>query len=293
MGFDPEKDAIYTNIIKDTGFFYDSKTSKKLLSTLGYDDKNEFKSYNAIYPWTNEIIKKYYNYKKLTNKNALCVTASGDHALHAILAGATKIDSSDKNPLAKWYAMLKIALIKTYDLKNFKNQFNELPIRSKEPSILKPDIDLYEIKSFMDDDALKYWELVLKENTEYFNTLFRADGFKCDIENCCDYLNDKNFRKLKEKLKNANITYYDLDIVKQDNKFPLMYDAIFLSNIQEYYHNEDLLAQCGKLLNKNGVIYNYHCFGNIKRTKNEGLRYMKKINSFKDSGIGVSIHKKK
>lgn len=293
MQFDPEKDAIYTNIIKDTGFFY-SKTREKLLSTLGYEDEDEFKLYNAIYPWTNETIKKYYNYKDLTNKSALCVTASGDHALHAILSGATNIDSFDINPLAKWYCMLKIALIKAYDLKTFKKQFNESPIWSEEPPILKSNIDLFEIKPFMDDDAFKYWELVLKENNNFFDILFRTDGFKCDIENCCDYLNDENFKKLKENLNNANITYYDLDIVKQNNYFPLMYyDAIFLSNIQEYYSNEDLLSQCGKLLNKNGIIYNYHCFGNIKRTKNQGLRYIKKVKSFKDSNIGVSIHKKK
>lgn len=291
MRFDPEKDAAYTNIIMESGFLYYSETHKKLLSTFGYADKSEFLQYNAIYPWTNEAIKKYYNYKPLTNKNALCVTASGDHSLHAILAGVTKIDSFDKNPLAKWYAMLKIALIKTYDLETFKNQFDERPIWDEDPPVLKLNIDLHEIKQYLNDDAFKYWQLVLNGNIK---GLFRADGFRCNIEDLCDYLNDEIFKELKEKLKNASITYYDLDIVREYNNFPPeYYDAIFLSNIQEYYDNEDLLSKCGRLLNKKGVIYNYHCRSKIKRTKNKELKYIKKIKSFKDSNIGVSIHKKK
>ena len=60
----------------------DIEVATKLLrgKPLEYDERN---NYGQLYPWTNENIKSYYNYKDLTDKTALCITSSGDHILYA------------------------------------------------------------------------------------------------------------------------------------------------------------------------------------------------------------------
>ena len=83
----------------------------------------DYSKYSNIYPWTNENIKSYYNYKDLTDKTALCITSSGDHILYAAASGATDIDSFDKNRLCKYYSALKIATILAYSEKDFNKVF--------------------------------------------------------------------------------------------------------------------------------------------------------------------------
>lgn len=79
------------------------------------------KEYGAVYPWFNERLECYFNYLNQEDKNALAITSSGDHVIYAALAGNKLIDACDINRFAKYYSALKIALLRTYDIKNFKN----------------------------------------------------------------------------------------------------------------------------------------------------------------------------
>ena len=84
------------------------------------NNKELLKNYFCwLYPFTNENIKGYYSKINFKNKNVLTVTASGDHALNALLLGANCVETFDSNPLAKYYSELKIAGIKTLSLEEF------------------------------------------------------------------------------------------------------------------------------------------------------------------------------
>ena len=246
------------------------------------NEKKECSDDFKIYPWSNEHIEKYYNYYNLTNKKALCITGSGDHAIHAAAAGACEIDCIDINPLAKYYQMLKVALILTYDEKTFFKHF-----KNSRKKILTEKINLNDIKEYIDDEAFIFWNEIINSKTFKKNKrLFRNDGFPNKF--LLDY------EALKEKLITAKIKYYDNNIEDfiycKDNQ----YDAIFLSNVLEWQcktRRNPILINALNLLNENGVIYDA-C---IKRDlKNEiPISGFEKKLATKKSDIGVLIYRKK
>ena len=221
----------------------------------------------------------------------MCVTASGDHSLHAILAGAKYVDSFDVNKLTNYYAKLKIAMIETYDFKTFLQQFNN-------GVYLKNTIDLAELSLHISDEVKTFWKIILNDRFYAPDNLYKTDGYYTSIEENCDYLNEKNFNELKEKLKNVIINYHDLNIRDyRDEEVLTTYDAIFLSNIAEYSGVSVLL--CGnKLLNNNGVLYNHHSSTNPEKNSIPGLEYENciiTIDNFANPNdkCGVSIYRKK
>lgn len=244
--------------------------------------------YARIYPWTNEILAKYYDYEDLKDKKALCVTSSGDHTLHAILAGATYVDSFDKNPLAKYYAKLKNAMILTYDYPNFLMQFDYC-------KYVKRNVRLNELSQFLDDDAKEFWESILKNPDYNYNLLYRLDGYNSSFKMNCAYFDKDIFNDLKKKLENSTITYHDLNILNYKKYKQLdRYDAIFLSNVVEH-SDIRALFYAGNLLNKNGVLYNHHNLTVPKKIIIPKLNYEKKIMTIEDNyqNCGVSIYRKK
>lgn len=241
--------------------------------------------YNKIYPWTNEVLSLYYNYEDLTAKKALCVTASGDHTIHAILAGATYIDSFDVNKLTKYYANLKIAMIRRYELKKFLEQF--------ENNYVKSDINLEELSEFLSESEILFWKNVFQNPKYDNNSLYRKDGYYSDKEENCAYLNEQNYNILKERLRHVKIVYHDLNISTYETDENLStYDAIFLSNIAEY--SGIGVLKCGKkLLNKNGVLYDHHNATRIQEYETVGLTYEKALVTLEEEQCGVSIYRKK
>lgn len=264
----------------------DTYIAKKILRGIPHEP-----GYSEIYAWTNEVLSKYYKYEDLSDKKALCVTSSGDHTLHAILAGAKYVDSFDVNKLTNYYAKLKIAMIKTYDFKTFLQQFNN-------GVYLKNNIDLAELSLYISDEVKEFWKIILNDPYYVNDQLYKTDGYYTSIEENCDYLNEKNFNELKEKLKHAIINYHDLNIrhYREDNELST-YDAIFISNIAEY--SGDSVLRCGnKLLNNNGVLYNHHSSTNPQKNTIQGLKYEDCIITIDnventDEKCGVCIYRKK
>ena len=250
-----------------------------------------------VYPWTNEVLRKYYNYENLTNKKSLCITSSGDHILHAVLAGSTTVDAVDVNALAKYYSALKIALIKAYDFSEFQKQFED-------NCFIKSNICLDEISDFLTKGEKEFWKILLKDPNYY--SLYRLDGFYTSIEDNCAYMDGKNYKKLKKNLEKATITYHDLDISSKNihKRLDNTYDAIFSSNTYEYLKKigaNSFFKNCYNLLDKNGLLYIYHCINNPHKIENKYLEYegmittiarFEEFGEFDDCSAGVSIYKK-
>lgn len=241
---------------------YDIELAFSILNKKG-ECSDKFK----LYPWSNEHIEKYYDYYSLIDKNALCITGSGDHALYAAANGASKIDCVDINPLAKYYQALKIALILAYDEKTFFKHFI-----NRKKRLLTHKIKLDDIKEFMDDDMVVFWNEILSSKSFKKNgRLFRDDGFPNKFK--------LDYEHLKEELKCTKIKYYDSDINDFINENNEKYDAIFLSNVLEWQASTNrtiILNKYLELLTKNGILYDTY----IKRDFSYGdpLReYEKKI----------------
>ena len=295
VNFDVEKDARYAYYLIKYGYIptppsTTTEDKKHIKEIVGYYDEDEASMYNGIYPFTNEKLKDYYKYRSLRGKDVLSVTASGDHILHAILAGATKIDAFDINPIAKYYAILKTAMIRTYDVDTFLRNYEFKSYRwNDEPPYLKSDIDIDEVKEFMDDYAIDFWKMVFNKNPKSLWGLFRFDGFGSypNINNGCAYLDEDEYKHLQKKLSKSIITYNDLDITNPENYNRLnTYDTIFLSNINEYYEDNNTLNSCSNLLNSNGIIYSTNCWGRRASELLCGLKHVKAISPY------ISVYKK-
>ncbi len=308
---DPEKDAFIANVLYQEGiedFHFNLEAYYNMLKPSFKLTTQDKKRYCALYGWSNEAISKYYNYKDLTNKSALCVTSSGAHSIHASLAGAIKIDSFDINPLAKWYSALQIALIKTYDIKSYMNQFDSYEIikdiSSYKLLCIKNNIDLSELSNHLTDDETKFWQLLLKNKFKKTINLFRTEGYLLPIEENYAYLSEDLFNKAKEKLNKTIINYFDLDITNPKERQVLSsYAAVFLSNIAEYYVDDkllsykDILQACGNLLNDEGILYSYNCIYNPIKINVPGLKHEDTILCTYDlpyigNLTGVNVYKK-
>lgn len=213
--------------------------------------QEEREIYGKIYPWSNEALSCYYNYYDLTNKSAFCITSSGDHILYAVDANAKEIDATDLNRLSKYFAALKIACILAYD----KNQFDKIFI-SKTNRIINKKVEIGDLKDYLSDDFFTFWK-ELKSTKKFKNNinLFRNDGFPRKF--------NLDYNHLKSKLSNVQINYYDYtakDFALLKNSENKKYDAIFLSNILEWnrYNDYIIFYDYFNLLNKDGVLYDYH-----------------------------------
>lgn len=204
--------------------------------------------YDYLYPHTNEGINYYYNHTDLTKKKALTITASGDHPIYASLAGATEIDSIDINGLAKYYSELKIAAILAYNKEQFYKMFNiELPTLT----LINPNFKLDELKPFLEPAYFTFWQEITK--TEAFKKNSRL------------FINDYSplqfpipYEKVQDHLHNTKINYYDISYDEYTKICKKKYDAIFLSNIAEWDNTITYANKGYTILNKDGVIYDYH-----------------------------------
>ncbi len=258
--------------VKEGSILYDAHMATQYLN-YGCDKLYAIceNSYDKIYPWTNECLSTYYDLYDLENKNALTVTSSSDHAMHAILAGCKSVDSFDKNKLSKYYADLKIALIKTLTYDEFMNFY-------KDKSFFE-NLDLQTLSYNLSDNTKEFWqEFYNNSKSKRRYKLFKNDGYVDPVKSDIKYLDEDQYYKLKNNLYDANITYYDSDIrTLEKNK---LYDVIFLSNILDFYGTKErksILNICSNLLNEEGIIYVYNKLKLFSKTEIDELILDKKI----------------
>lgn len=257
----------------------DLDIAQKILKSVYFSVEKIPQYYNYIYPWTNENIKNYYNYMDLNEKNSMVITSSGDHPIHASLAGSKIIDCFDINPLSKYYSALKVALLKTYDLKNFNKQFKTQKIKYFKIPIIIPiikRIDLKELSPYLNDYEYYFWNgLIKNKKIQKSQYLFKYDGIYYNPIYNCAYFEPEIFLKAKKNLNNSTITYHDIDLSEERIILPNNYDCIFLSNVLEHlYSNFDrynVIDNCLKNLKSNGKIITYSLNGCAKNFSCEQL----------------------
>lgn len=249
-------------------------------------NKNSYRY--RIYPWSNEHIENYYNYYNLTNKKVLCATGSGDHAVHSIDGGAIKIDCVDINPLSKYYQELKLAFMKIYNEATFWEQYSD-----KKHEVLSSTINIEELKNCLDENSYLFWHYLINQSEFKYNKyLFRFDGDPYQL--------NLDFEKIKNNIKNTEITYYDDDIRFFIKDIDIKYDVIFLSNILEWQREscrQEIIENCFDILNPNGVIYDAICrreYGNTEIFENFETKIPTQFyRNSNDVKKGVYIYRKK
>lgn len=249
-----------------------NKYEKLLLNIESNESKiTSFGNFDPSYLWTNEDMKLYPK-ENLKGKNILTITSSGDHALNAILNGATNIDSFDVNLFSKYVSALKIAMIKKYVYYDFFKRMDwienieSLNFNSKENIIDS-------IREYLSYDEYLFWstfERLRINNKVRFNDVINVYGnLKLNA-----YVDIFEYNKLKRKLKCASVTYYDSDVINVAKNVSKKYDRVFLSNVLEYvllsngprFVNNyiDVMSKLDKILSPYSIIYGYD-FNDISR----------------------------
>ena len=235
------------------------QNGKKLLKRK--NNNKVFNNFNIVYPTTTENIKETYALFDLKDKDILTVTGSGDHVFCAMVNGASSIDSFDINYLTEYYYFFKKAIIKTYDLENFKKIlfYSIIPI-----GLIKENW-YEEIRNNLSGKYLEFWDEIIEyslKNNLPINNLFFNSTLKPRLVN---YLVKENYNILKEKISDTEVSFIHSDLNTLDEKLNKKYDYMFLSNIADYegISNVRKLAnnKLMKQLNENGEIvyaYLYH-----------------------------------
>lgn len=246
---------------------------------------------SVVYKWTNENLN-IYPAVSLEGKKVLTITASGDHALEAVINGASDIDSVDINIFSKYVSALKIAMIRKYDIDKFSSQYRLFTIPLADVNDLSKILD--EVSLYLSKDVILFWETYIKCLREYRDRnlftreLFWNDGgaFKKNkySEKCV-------YGDLKEKLQGVSIKYYDSDIKDIGRILPgNIYDAMYLSNILERVDTFDSAEDCARLIkrllsrmNDKGIIYNYlfRSFFSLSNNHNLSALFFESYNDLK------------
>jgi len=214
-----------------------TKDIKFLDEIMNLRDRNEAqkKSFFWLYLFTNENIKAYYSYINFKDKDVLCVTSSGDHALNAILAGSKSISSFDINPLAKYFSELKIAAIKSLSLEEFILFFYDKKLFTYKYFFNKKTYNKF--SNNLSGEYKEFWDYFFDKynKKDIFNSYFISDDYLTlrGLLEVNTYLNEENYYKLRDILKNKTITYYDLNL-KDLNSIEDKFDVLILSNVPAF-----------------------------------------------------------
>ncbi len=266
-------------MIKKDGNKSDLLLLEKYLShgKLPFYEKNKITSFeiaDKVFPFTNEPIDSYYN-KDLKDKKVLSVTSSGDHLLHAALAGAKDITGFDVNRFCKYYSELKVAMIKTYDYEEFISKISFLVSYLDNydwihdlPGLNNFEKIINEVKNYLIKDEFEFFNTFIKTGKTARITLpffYDKPLNKSEDQMVYNaYLRKENYDLLKERLKSCNIKYLDSNLTDLNKKLDDKFDVIYLSNILSLVlkNKEKQVLSLRRLLNKNGVIYDCALFGN-------------------------------
>ena len=156
------------------------------------------KYFDKIYPFTTEMISKYFRLLDLEDKKVLTVGSSLDQAFNAILLGAKDVTVIDISKKTKDFLKLKKEILLNTKRENFYNE------------VLKN---------------------IKKENIETYNDIFE----EIYLINMNLYMqSDDKYKQLQEKIKDSKIKVIEGDIFKLDEVTKEKYDRIIFSNAVQY-----------------------------------------------------------
>ena len=230
--------------------------------------------------FTNELMSTY-PVCDLANKKVLSVTSSGDHMLNAILNGTTDITCFDINHFCKYYAALKVAMIKYYKYYDFKsNIINLFPLTRATNRVENFKRIFDKVKKYLTEDEIKFFDALIRihEKDELGRGIL-SDNYDDFTHN--KYSNEEVYEKLRKRLFKCDIKYYDMDIADLQKSFgENQFDVMYLSNILTYvgWNETQLLSEILKnlsgVMKDDGIIYGYNFHDFIEIDDNE----MDKIN---------------
>ena len=237
----------------------DCKLAQHILSgaKTNIKDFTFFHEYSPVYVKSNERIEEYIDYLK-NKRNVLSVIGSSDQILNMILHGTTSIDAFDISTLPKYYMYLKIAGIENLSLEEYLSFFYEL---DKTPE----DYDnmyFYQISKTLEKESKEFFDSIINfyDWNEIIDSSLFSNEFTSlsDVKRQNDYLNEENYKKLKELLSNVNISTHEGNILDIYKSFIGPYDLIYLSNIIYYVNRKRYKEMLEQLpLEKDGIIINY------------------------------------
>lgn len=205
MEKDGMKDFLFNQIIHSSGF--DTECS-------------------PLYLFGTEDMRRYY--KEFGNPETfLTIGASGDQLLNAILLGAKKIDVFDSNPLSKRGCALKVGAFKELSKKDFLKFYRGFSVGI-----------FNRFSGSLSEKDYAYWNSLYEVKTadDIADKLFTYKRFLSEIiKKINPYLDDENYEKLKDLIKNVEINYIDADLYSLPKHLEgKTYDGVNLSNIYEY-----------------------------------------------------------
>lgn len=197
--------------------------------------------FETIYPFCNENIKELFSKFDLNNKECLTVLSSSDQIFDMYLKGATNITSFDINGLTKYYyALKKACLLADLDKEEYLKYFCYEEYNNECKNKDSFNINTFnKIKNYLDKESYIFWtELYNLYNPEVLRKPLGLFNFDEDsnlvISNSIDYLQDDNFDKLKEIIKEKELVFYNMDLNLLPVYLDKKYDFIYLSNIIQY-----------------------------------------------------------
>ncbi|MDE6583607.1 MAG: DUF3419 family protein, partial [Clostridia bacterium] len=135
--------------IEEVKLMLKSSFVKHPLSYTGfYRNANADKLVYKFYTSTNENLNYYEQLTSFKGKDVLVPTASGDHALNAILLGAKSVETFDINSIAKYHFDLKLTAIKHLTRTEF--------------------LKFYSFHNLLDKDIYNKFRTNLQDETKYF-----------------------------------------------------------------------------------------------------------------------------
>jgi hypothetical protein len=253
---------------ENIGLNYDIEYAKTLITDKDAKATCHTKC-SKIYPFTTENLSGYFNQLDFKDKKVLTVTGSGDHALNAILLGASEVHTFDINRYAKYHLNLKKAAIEVLDYGKFLSFFHVF----KGSNLNKETY--FKLRDILDDESKLFWDSLLTQFSNYQirQALFRFGDVYCQkANNVNNYLNEEQYYELQKKINSFNISFIESDILDLKAKIDnVKYDLILLSNISDYidalyYFNailqyKKLILNLANNLNENGKIVFAYLYG--------------------------------
>lgn len=180
-------------------------------------NKSKFGPNSSIYRFATENLN-FMNAFDYSNKRVLSVGGSGDQMLEAYRRGAAHVTCFDVNIQSQFFIELKMAALKTYDLKSYKTAIHSGLIHN-----------YHELKSYLTPTAVSFFEANLKRLTFTDHTYHNIEQFIPYLENEHAYL------QMQERLP-TNLTWINMDLRDAANALRNTWHIVMLSNIADYSH---------------------------------------------------------
>lgn len=227
--------------------------------------------YRPLHLFTNENITGIIDNINLENASILLPCASSDQLFNFLLHNPKKITTYDINKLTTYLFELKKAAI--LDL----NRCEFLDFFYPRENILTNSFLNFEtyqkIRKNLSREGKIFWDSILqaynpkylKKSSLFLNTIYS----KKTIQDINPYLDNINYDKLKEILKDFSLDFINCNIKDLHSLLNEKYDFIYLSNIADYLDTRKVLKELASIvenlkvfLNINGMIgvvylYNY------------------------------------